>query len=162
MLAMARQEISYAALADPQIEGSWDRLTAFQLHQQAWPIMQQILDTERKRCIEKAYSTAGPARCITDVGMILRAAAEGRVELLLAASDANLSGAYVRNAAGGNVQYDQPPSDDLVDLAAVNTLRHHGLVFVIDREEMPGCRDMAAVVRKTASPQRGSSMAINE
>jgi hypothetical protein len=159
MLSLARKAITYPRVADGQIEGNCDRFTAFQLHQRAWPIMRQILDAERKHVIETTYAAAGPARCINDVGMILRAAAEGRVELLLAASDANISGAYICATAEENVQ---SPNDDLVDLAAVNTLRHRGKVFVVDREEVPGCRDMAAVLRKTAAPQRGSPTVENE
>jgi hypothetical protein len=153
-VAQARLALGYRALADRHLEGNCDRLTAHQLHQKAWPIMQQFLEAKRKRHIERMYAESQPVECASEVGAILRAATEGQVRLLLAASDAKLYGAYVHNSAEDAVRLDPPANDDLVDLAAANTLRHGGEVFVVDRQEIPDRRDMVALLRKSAPHQK--------
>ena len=148
MLAMYREVNSHPRLAEQQLEANCDRLTEPELHRRVWPIMQEILVNDRRRQMREAYAAADPTQCVRDVRVIVPAADHGRVELLLGAADARLSGRYEASPGGGSVRIDDEPKDDLVDRAAAHTLRHRGKVFVVDREEIPGCGDLAAVLRK--------------
>ncbi len=146
--SMFREIVSYPGLAPQQLEANCDRLSDSELHQQVWPIVEEISAADRKRQTERAYAAANPARWVRDVHVILPAADQGRIELLLMARDADLFGAYDSTRGESAVRIVGEGNDDLVDLAAAHTLKHRGKVFVLDREEVPGCGDLAAVLRQ--------------
>ena len=148
MLSMYRGVNAYPRLAPQQLEANCDRLTEPELHERVWPIVQDVFAVDRKRQTEQAFAAADPAQCVRDPRVIVPAADLGRMALLLAASDACLYGTYDPLRGEDAVRIDGGQQDDLVDLALANTLRHRGKVFVVDRGEVPGCGDFAAVLRK--------------
>jgi hypothetical protein len=148
MISIYREINTYPRLACQDIEISCDRSTEAELHRLAWPIMEDILANNRKLAIEREYARAERAQWIRDYRKIIPAAEQGHVEMLLVASDASLYGTYTPSLNGSAVRLDERHQDDLADVAAANTIKHHGKVIVLDREEIPGCCDLAAVLRK--------------
>jgi len=79
---------------------------------------------------------------------VIRAAYQGRIDTLLLAEGEAAPGRYDEDtdvvATGSE---DTHMGGDLLDAAAVRTLRHGGAVFVLPREELPGDAAAAAVLR---------------
>jgi hypothetical protein len=79
---------------------------------------------------------------------ILPAASSGRIESLFVAIDQEQWGVFdpVRNTL--HLHKDAKfGDDDLLDLAATQTLLHHGEVYAVEQTEMPDTTPVAAVFR---------------
>ena len=148
LLPLYREVNSYAGLADQQLESNCDYLTDAELHQLAWPIVEEMLAAQRKREIDSLYGVTARERCATDIRAILPAAAEGRVELLLVDNDWQCTGSFEPSTGAISVQPNgDAKGDDLLDIAARETLLHRGRVFSVNRDEIPEETSIAAVLR---------------
>ena len=73
---------------------------------------------------------------------ILKAAAKGRVRCLFVAQEARTPASPAQSDADGLY-----PGEDLLNAAAVETLRTGGDVFTIPGDKLPGAVPIAAVLR---------------
>ena len=85
-----------------------------------------------------------PARFSTALDAILRAAVEGRVGWLYINQDAQVFGVFDGIRRGRRVNWGE---EDLLNAAAVETMRQRGLVFTLPDSEMPDNAAVAAVLR---------------
>jgi hypothetical protein len=148
LLAMFREIFEHPALAPQQLEESCDHLTDSELHRRVWPVMESILDDERTQKSANAFAEAADARCSRDPQVIVPAAHLGGVEVLVAARDACLRGSFDPTRSVAPVRIDGMDEEDLVNLAAMDTLRNRGEVIIVDRDKAPGCADMSVVLRR--------------
>ena len=102
----------------------------------------------RKAAVERfqALSGSGDARGATGIEGVVRAAYQGRIELLTA--DEAVWGSYDEAAdeVATGARFAET-GQDLLDAAAVRTLRHGGSVHVLPRGEMPEDVPVAAILR---------------
>jgi len=119
------------------------------LHEAAHAVVRPRFDADREEAVERfqALLGSGDARAATGIEAVARAAYQGRVEALLAEGGAAwgryddtsdevvVSGSFAETG------------EDLLDAAAVRTLRHGGDVHVLSAEEMPDDALVAAVLR---------------
>jgi hypothetical protein len=94
----------------------------------------------------REYAVTG--RATNNVREIVPAAYEGRIESLFLAADQEQWGMF--NLATRALHVHQQArfnDDDLLDVAATQTLLHGGLVYVVERGEMPDEGPLAAVLR---------------
>mgnify|MGYP001493753109 CR=1 FL=1 len=148
LLAIFRRLFAHPALSPLQLEKNCDHLSEAKLHAHVWPLVQAVVAEQALHRSAKAFADAGDSRCSVDPHVIVPAAHFGGVELLTAARDASLYGHFDRMPNVTSVEIDGENAEDLVDLAAADTLRNRGRVFIIDRDKVPGCTDMAAVLRR--------------
>jgi hypothetical protein len=160
LLAMFREIFDHPAVAKLQLEESCDHIADAKLHAQVYPILEGLLADARDRKAAKAFAEADVAMCTRDVHVIVPIAHHGGVEMLVVARDANLHGEYDAASDVTQVRLEGDEADDLVDLAAVDTLRNRGQVVVVEREKVPGCADMAAVLRRGWASQGPMSNAL--
>ncbi|MBA3326455.1 MAG: hypothetical protein H0T41_14710 [Rhodobacteraceae bacterium] len=132
------------------VETNPEALDKTALHEAAYAIMQPRLDKDRQGAIERfaALHGGGDARAANSLEDVVRAAYQGRIDTLLLAEGEAAPGRYDEDtdvvATGSE---DTHMGGDLLDAAAVRTLRHGGAVFVLPREELPGDAAAAAVLR---------------
>jgi release factor family 3 len=142
------REISgYPHLASPVIPGNPEHLTDDELGDRAWQLLQPTFDEIRRRAAERFGELAGTGQASSDVREILPAARHGRVEALFLACDADLWG---RLDPREKVEVHAAPEEgdeELLDAAALFSLRHGGTVYGLGRGEIPGGGDLAAVFR---------------
>lgn len=116
------------------------------LHEAAYALVQPRLDADRQTAMERfqALQGSGDERVATEIHDVISAAYQGRVEALLLAEGEDAWGRY--DDASGKIAMgeDVAGSKDLLDAAAVQTLRHSGEVHVLRREEIPSS---AAILR---------------
>lgn len=142
-----REISAYPRLAEAVISGNPEHLTDEELRDRAWKILEPTFQETRHRMAERFGELAGTGRASSDVREILPAARHGRVEALFLACDTDLWG---RVDSMENVIVHAAPEngdEELLDAAALFSLRHGGTVYGLRHGEVPGGGDLAAVFR---------------
>lgn len=122
------------------IEGNPDEVSAVELHDRAWPIVNAVFDDRRRQAMEQI----GAANSSSSLDDVLMGAVQGRIDVLFVPRGEQRWGRFDRDT----LQVDLDGADgesDLYDIAAVETWRHRGEVYVVD--EVPGEGEIAAVFR---------------
>jgi len=141
------QRISrYPAIVAEPIIGNPDESTAAALHERAWRLVEQLPD--RSMAIEREHFLSGRHPTVAVVADAVNAAVHGRVSAIFVPSDCECWGRH-DPAQGSSVRHElrRPGDVDLFDVAATETMRHHGTAFVVPAEEIPGDGEVAAVLR---------------
>ena len=114
-------------------------------------LLQQAYALVRSDSLERAVGSLyelkerkAPARFSTDLDTILRAAAEGRVGWLFINQDARVLGVSDMTRRPGQGNWGE---EDLLNVAAVETILHRGEAFTIPDAKMPDGAEVAAVFR---------------
>jgi len=136
-----------ARVVDEAIPGNPEPLSDEELAARARELARPFL-TDRDEALEEYRRLAHTPRASDRPEQIVPAALEGRVGRLLAAGDAALWGRL--DPADGQVRLadgDTPEAEDLTDLAAAETWRRGGEVYVLPAAQMPEGARLAAVFR---------------
>ncbi len=137
------KEVSnFDRLATATISGNVDHLTPAQLFQHAMPIAVGQAEQQRQAdAMAIRERQLGPLE--TDAEQILRAAYQNRVQILFFDVEANLDGHFcpetltLQPAQPTSPGHPNQRSDDLIEAAAVETLRRGGRVHAVTADEMP-------------------------
>ncbi|HER44134.1 MAG TPA: hypothetical protein ENO08_06710 [Candidatus Eisenbacteria bacterium] len=135
----------YPHLIDAGVHGSPSRMTDRELHRKALQLAETVYERRRREALERYDDLAGTSRATADMEEIVKAAFFGRVETLIAAEDRSVRGGF--DPAAGMVTVSKEAKDDLIDLAATQTLLHGGDLFMAASKEMPGGRPLSALLR---------------
>jgi hypothetical protein len=126
------QETSrYAYTLDEFVSGNPDYLTPAELHAKAWPLVEPALKAEREELYTRIHEKENP-RASFGLPVVITAAMRGQVDSLFLDCSRPWWGMY--DAASDTVfvhPLPQPGDADLVEMAAVETLRHGGRVFAM-------------------------------
>jgi hypothetical protein len=148
LLPLYKEASTYPALMDKGIEGNPERMSEEELHKRAWSIVQPRFEREQQEAMAQYGQCIGTGRASNDLKEIIPASAFGRTEVLFCAIGVQQWGHF--DAATGSLELhdqEQTGSEDLLDLAAVQTLRHGGTVYGLEPDHMPGETHLAAVFR---------------
>jgi hypothetical protein len=148
LLPLYREANTYPHLVEKGIEGNPENLSAKELHQRAWAIVQPRFLGEREVAAERYRQLAGTDQATDDLNEIVPAAYHGRVETLFVALDLQQWGTF--DPAANEVRLRQerePGAGDLLDFAAVQALLHGASVYVVEPDQMPAGASLAAVFR---------------
>lgn len=148
LLPIFRSVCNYAHLAKPELAGNCDHLSARQIQEKVWPLVEPLLIEAREKAAAKYRQLAGTGKTSDNIRHALPAAFEGRIEMLFVASDHHLWGVCDEQGRVIDTHNDQQPTDDdLLDTAAVQTLLHRGSIYVVERRDVPSSEPLAAVLR---------------
>jgi hypothetical protein len=148
LFPLYREVNTYPHLLDQGIAGSLDRLKAETLHEKAWALVEaHVLKAQQDAAAQyKNYAATG--RASNNISEIVPAAYNGRIESLFVAIDQEQWGIFVQATHTMHVHRSAKFRDeDLLDLAATQTLLHGGSVYAVEREHMPDTALVAAVFR---------------
>lgn len=147
LMPIYRQANHYPHLREEGISGSPDRISDQELHDRAWPLIEPYFQEAQQKAIAQYRQFAGTGRTSTDVPEVLTAATRGQVEALLVARGDKVWGEFDPDTQIATV-HERPGAkdEDLVNLAALQVLRHGKSVYALDRAEMPSESPLAAVV----------------
>src|SRR5207249_4306776 len=125
----------YKFLLDEYVAGNPDHASPAELHAKAWPLVQPALDGYRRLC-EKRLLEAEGTKVASSLRDIVPAAMSGRIAALFIDCHRSRWGQYdaANNAVVLHMQ-PEPGDQDLVELAAVETMRNGGDVFDLRPEE---------------------------
>ena len=140
VLAAVEREVStfrsishHPNLCDVALLGNPDELTAAQLHEQAWHVVRDHLETTQQASVLTRFDEAGGTdKRSVHMTEILDAASEGRVEALLIPEPAHTGS-----------------RDGWVNRAIIETLRHDGHIVLVPSSRLPAEASVGAMFRWT-------------
>lgn len=151
LLPIYREANTCAELVDEGIVGNPDGLSASELHERAWAILEPRFAEAQRRATAQYRELAGTGRTSRDLRSIVPAAHHGRVDSLFVAVGVQQWGRFEAGAESVLLHGDREPGDlDLLDLAAVETLTHAGNVYAVSPDQVPDSDErgpVAAVFR---------------
>lgn len=139
---------TYPRLFERHLHCNPDRLDPATLHQRAWPLVRDDFERAQRAAAARWRGLAGTGLAVRDLDQVVLAAVEGRVDTLLVPMDAERWG--VADMASDTVEVHEqarPGDVDLLDLAMVEALRHHGSAYPLDPAELPDAGRSAAILR---------------
>lgn len=139
---------SYPHLLSDGIAEHPQALDEGDLHRRAWTLVEPVFAERVKEAQDRFASLAGEGheRAPHDVPSIIRAARDGRVEVLFVAEDAQLFGTVDPETGMGEIRRDGK-GEDLLDRATAEALATGACVYALPREQVPGRHAAAAILR---------------
>src|SRR5258708_22913493 len=148
LIPIYREISSYPHLLEEGVAGNRELLSPAELHARAWEIVQPVFHQPEAEAFLRYEELKTSARASTKVLKILNAAYQGQLDVLFVAIDRQQWGEF--NPESGALQSHQEPirnDSDVLDLAAVQGLKHHGSVYALPAAEMPDGALAAAIFR---------------
>ncbi len=148
LFQLYEQANSYPHLLAGGIAGNPEQLSPKELHSEAWNLVMPIFTKDRKLAQESYQRYKVTSQASDDIRQIILAAALGKVSHLFVAVGEQVPGNVDIDALRVEVA-ENPESgeEDLLNLAALQTLEKGGKVFVLPLSEMPDQKECAAVFR---------------
>jgi hypothetical protein len=139
---------TYSKLAEKGISGNPEGLSGDQLHSAALSIIDPLLEQNKAKAKELYDQNVGTGLTSQDIREIVSAAQGGRVKVLLVALDIQQWGTFDSEKMTVHVsEKPEPGTEDLLDLAAMETFLNGGTVYAVEPEEMPGQSKVVALFR---------------
>jgi hypothetical protein len=143
-----REANTYPHILEQGIPGNPDEVRSEELHQQAWEIVQPVLEKTVDNAAAQYDGLVGTGRSSNDVREVVQAAYYGRVDSLFVALGVHLWGSFDPNSDKVVIDREHKPgNEDLLDLSAVHTLLKGGTVYAVDADKVPDDGLMAAIYR---------------
>ncbi len=143
-LAIYRRLNSYPRTLKHSVQGSPDGMTDQTLHERAMQVVLQTPSEPLQQALEDIGTHAGTGRVATDAATAIQAARLGRVLDFLIAENAEDWGNW--NAETTEVTSGSK-GEELLNAAALQTVRHGGRAFVVKAPDMPVPAEVAAFLR---------------
>ena len=147
LVPIYRAASTHPHLLEPSLHCSPDRLDPATLHQRAWVLVGDGF-RRQQRLAAAWHELAGTGLAVSDLDQVVTSAVSGRVETLLVPMQTERWG--IADPASGAVETHQqarPGDVDLLDLAMVETLRHHGDAYPLDGSGLRAGDQPAALLR---------------
>lgn len=133
-LPIYKEANTYAHLMDKVIAGNHQQDNMGELHRQSWKIVEPVFTKPRQLAFDQFQQLAGTDKATTKLGKILPSAFQGRIATLLVSSDKQRWGKFDRGTQQIITQENkEAESEDLYDLAAVQTFLSGGSVYVVEQ-----------------------------
>ena len=148
LLPIYAEANTYPHLLSDGIKGNPEVLSPQELHEQAWAIVRPYFQKAQQEAVARYQQLANTERTSNDIRAIVPAAHYGRVDTLFVAVGLQSWGAFDPQTNTIDIHREEEPGDeDLLDLAAVQTLLHGGKVYAMEPAEVPDGVPLAAVFR---------------
>jgi len=135
--ALYRRLNRHPHLLDEGVGGSPDHRSAAELHREAWPLVCAARPRPADAAIRQYEQLRGTGRTADTIEEVVLAATVGEIGTLLVSTNRNVWGRFDPARRAVTVHPAREPGDDeLTNLAAVNTLRHGGVVYTVAAEEL--------------------------
>lgn len=146
LLPIYHKANTYPHLLERGLVGSPDRMSARELHDEAWSILQPYFQKAQKEAAAVYIRLAGTGRTCNDLEEIVRTAHQGQIEILFVAANREQWGTFKGTEDKIRLHERAETGDeDFLNLAALHTLQHGGTVYVVPPTEVPGEGVAAAV-----------------
>jgi hypothetical protein len=151
LLPRYKETTEHPKVLEEGLIGNADFLSPDELRDAAWEIVEPYFLADRHRAAERYGDLAGTGRATSRYEEILPAAHDGRIDTLFVARGVRLWGKYDGTGREVLLQEEQAAqrngSEDLLDLAAVQTFLNGGTVYAVPQQEVPSGQAMAGIFR---------------
>lgn len=143
-----REVCRYRSILDAIVAGNPDGLADEELHAKAWRIAEPYFRQARDQAAAEYHEGVAKGRAGHTLKDVLIAAFQGRIATLFVPVGMHRWGRFRFEDLTLEEHADEQPGDDeLLDLAAMQTLMHAGTVYGMAPEDIPGGNLLAAVYR---------------
>ena len=148
LLPIYRDVASYSHIIDEELTGNCDHLSAHQIQQSAWLLVEPLFQQSREAAVAKYRQLAGTGKTSADIREIVPAAYAGKIETLFVDVHALQWGSYNPQTTTVELHEASKAGDsELLDEAAVQTLSTRGTVYSVEHDLVPSGNCAAAVFR---------------
>jgi hypothetical protein len=143
-----REANTYPQLIEEGIPGNPQGISAEALHRSALKIVSPYFQKAGHEAVEQYRQSSGTGLTSADLGEIVPAAVHGRVGILFVASGRRQWGIF-HGESGAVERHEtmETSSEDLLEIAAIQTFLNGGTVFILPPEKMPDTGDLASLFR---------------
>lgn len=148
LLPIYQEVNSYNNLLEEGITGNPENESPDDLHSSAWSIIEPHLTAAKQSAMDKYYSLSGTGEATSQLESIVAGAANGQVDTLFVADDAQCFGKLDRQT--NKVEIDPQATDDnidLIDFAVTQTYLQSGNVYILEKSQMPESSKAIAILR---------------
>ena len=139
---------TYPHLMEAGVGGNPERLSAKELHAQAWTVVRPYFQKAQQEAVDQYKQFISSGRASNRVRKIIPAAYHGRIELLFIVPDFQQWGTFDPSTDEIHLHKKEKTGDeDLLEFAAIQALLNGGTVYVVEAEKMPDTESLAAVFR---------------
>jgi len=124
---------TYPHLIQAKVPGSPDRWNDAELRDRAWDLVEPYFRQRQQKAWDQFEQVNGNDLASDDLGTVVLAADQGRIDTLFLAEDEQRWGHVDRESQAVHLGGDQGEGEELLDYAAMMTLSNGGEVFVLDR-----------------------------
>ncbi len=143
-----REVNTYPHLMEAGVWGNPERLSAKELHAQAWTVVRPYFQKAQQEAVDQYKQFISSGRASNRFRKIILAAYHGQIELLFAVPDFQQSGTFDPSTDEIHLHKKEKTGDqDLLEFAAIQTLLNGGTVYVVKPGTMPDTGSLAAVFR---------------
>ncbi|HJU04330.1 MAG TPA: hypothetical protein VJ692_04195 [Nitrospiraceae bacterium] len=148
LLPLYRQVNSYPRLLEAGLTGNPEGLRDDELQSRGWALIQPIFQEGRQQAAAQLQEAVNKGRGSDKLMEIVPAAAQGRVSILFVPVGVQQWGNFDRDTHAIRLHQDAEPGDeDLLNLAASQTILHGGQVYAVPPDAMPTDGALSAVYR---------------
>jgi hypothetical protein len=139
---------TYPHLMEAGVGGNPERLSAKELHAQAWTVVRPYFQKVQQEAVDQYKQFISSGRTSNRVRKIIPAAYHGQIELLFVVPDFQQWGTFDPGTDELHLHKKEKTGDeDLLESAAIQTLLNGGTVYVVDPEKMSDTESLTAVFR---------------
>lgn len=141
---------NYNFITENGLHGNPEKLSPEELRAKTYSLVKPVLESSRKKAIERYRELSAQQNDLVsdDILVILKAAYEGKVDLLFVKIGVQIWGRFEPKSGILTTHRNQQPGDnDLLDLATAYTVMNNGSVFTTSGEDSQITSDLAAIFR---------------
>ena len=148
LMPIYHEASSYGNLLEEGITGNPENVSAEDLHQQAWSIIEPSLKANKTTALDQYHQQSGAGLSSSRLEEIVAGAINGQIDTLLVTADAKAWGTYDRQNNKVEIHSEaKEDSTDLIDLAVTQTYLQKGKVYTVDESQMPESKMAIAILR---------------
>ncbi len=148
LFPLYRQASSHPHLVEGGVPGNPAELSNEELHERAWPVVEPHFARAQEEADARFRELLGTGHASGQLDEVVTAAHDGRVETLFVALGTRRWGSFDPGSRTvETAEHNGPGTEDLVDLAATQTLLKGGTVFAVPADRVPEGGEVASVYR---------------
>ncbi|MFO7538082.1 MAG: hypothetical protein R6X32_08470, partial [Chloroflexota bacterium] len=139
---------NYPYLLDEGIHGNPEHWRNEELHERAWPLVEPHFAQAQQEALAKFQQMLSSDQASYQLTEVIAAAYYGRVDTLFTPLTKQLWGHFNQQTGEVTLESDSTPdNNDLLDMAAIQTLLNGGTVYAVPAADMPEGQSLAAIFR---------------
>ena len=148
LVPLYRSVSDYKYIWHETLTGNYQHEDADKLYQQAMKVMQPYFDLDRKNALKEYGNKSATNLTSTKYSEIIPAAYYGMVSHLFIQKNAHIWGTFNEDSGELHIKNEEKAGiENLADRAVAKTIESGGSVFTLDKSEIPGTTNMAAIFR---------------
>jgi hypothetical protein len=140
---------AYEYTLDEVLHLNPDQLSAAEILEKSWDLVQPMVEARHQQALDRYHSLADGEKVSEELDEVVPAALHARIDTLFIPLGKQVWGKFDPDQqAVIKMDEEDPESRDLLDFAALHTLRNGGRVYALEPDKMPvDGQQMAAVLR---------------